>query len=821
MEEKKFQLKKSYLYPIVLLEDMLSSSLRRRLYRLTVGMLLFFLAFVSLIRAGMYFQRFDVGIAVILRGLIPRLFGVVLILLFFWIVVFCLEAFFRSYYFKEDETETLNGANRIPEDMFSFHTLHILLGDKSGDITRAFIASPVGWEILRRAGISDEKLDSFMVFKDTTQPYSYPDVEMGKVFTVIDLAEYIFSQDRAFVDFLFDNAVQKDDFLGATKWVVNRLEKAKHQKRWWTLEHLETIEGIGSSWSYGQTYVLNKFARELSGFEGGSYLNSLSEKGKMYVRQLKDLLSRGRETNVMLVGDPGEGKIDILSAFCRDVHSGNVPSSLEHKKVMILDGEYLVSCCQEKSDLEHTLIKIFNDAVTAGNIILIIDNFPGFVLSAKAFGCDVVNFLDPYLGSSELQLIVITDKENYHQILEQEPVIKQRFERVVIESPDNDEVVTMLEGVAEKLELHSGVVFTYGALKETVKAVTEHFTDAIVPDKSIDIIVELPALVLRKHKFLVEKQDVYDVVKTKTGVSIGKIDESERNTLVNMEKMLHDRVIGQDEAITFVSNAMRRSRAGIRNTKKPIGSFLFIGPTGVGKTETAKALAQLFFGSETNMSRLDMSEFSGEDALKRLIGEGSHVGLLTKTLKERPYGVVLLDEFEKSATQVHDLFLQILDEGFYSDMKGTRVNAHDVIFIATSNAGSNLIFKRLEEKAYIENIHKEVIEYIIGERIFKPEFLNRFDAVVLFHPLDDEHLKKIASIMLDKFRERLRTRGLKVEITQEVLDYVAKQGVDPIFGARPMNRYIQEHVEQAVADKLIRGEIKEGSVFTLSIDDIS
>ena len=408
-------------------------------------------------------------------------------------------------------------------------------------------------------------------------------------------------------------------------------------------------------------------------------------------------------------------------------------------------------------------------------------------------------------------------------MLEQDPTIKQRFEHILVEHPGDEEMVEVLQNVAEELEKHSGVLFTYNSLKTVIRAVMDHFSDPVMPDNAIDILVELPAHVIRKHKILVEKQDILDIVEKKTGVPLGQIKEAERETLLNVEDLLHKRVIGQDEAIVVVSNAMRRSRAGVRNTRRPIGSFLFVGPTGVGKTETAKALAALFFGDEKNMTRLDMSEFAGGDAVARLIGsfDGGQIGVLTRTLREHSYGVVLLDEFEKSATQVHDLFLQILDEGFFSDVKGKRVNARNVIFIATSNAGSNLIFEKMQQEVDTKNIQKEIVDHIIKERIFKPEFLNRFDAVVLFHPLELEHIRKISGIMLEKLRLRLRNRGLDMEITSEMVEYVAQQGVDPVFGARPMNRYIQENLEQVIAEKLIRGDIKEGSKFTLLPEDLT
>ena len=268
---------------------------------------------------------------------------------------------------------------------------------------------------------------------------------------------------------------------------------------------------------------------------------------------------------------------------------------------------------------------------------------------------------------------------------------------------------------------------------------------------------------------------------------------------------------------------MRRSRSGVRSMKRPIGSFLFIGPTGVGKTETAKTLADVFFGNEAQMQRIDMSEYRGVDALERLIGSQTtgQVGTLTKIIKENPYGVLLLDEFEKTNPNIHDLFLQILDEGYYSDMRGKKVNARNIIFIATSNAGSELIWEYMDKGVNLVDAKDDIVNHLINTGKFKPEFLNRFDAVVLFHPLELEHIEKIAGLMLVGLAKRLKKRGLDLQTTPELVKFIAKKGYDRVFGARPMTRYIQENIEQLIADKIIKGEIVQGTHFTLSPEDLS
>jgi len=322
---------------------------------------------------------------------------------------------------------------------------------------------------------------------------------------------------------------------------------------------------------------------------------------------------------------------------------------------------------------------------------------------------------------------------------------------------------------------------------------------------------------------LVEKEDVFNLVRAKTNIPVGEIKEEERAGLVDMEDILHKRVIGQDEAIKVVSDAVRRARSGIQNSKRPMGTFLFIGSTGVGKTETAKALAEIFFKNEEAISRLDMSEYQGEDAVDKLIGsfENGRSGLLANILREKPYGVLLLDELEKASKGVHDLFLQIIDEGVFSDMKGKKVNARNVVLIATSNAGSDLIWKMSQNNVPYENFKKELVDTIIDRGIFKPEFLNRFDAVVTFQPLKSDELRQIAVLMLGGLRKRLKNQGIDLLINEVLVDYLMKQGSDPKFGARPMNRAIQDKVEIKIAKMLISGKIKNGSTVEFKEEDFT
>lgn len=313
-----------------------------------------------------------------------------------------------------------------------------------------------------------------------------------------------------------------------------------------------------------------------------------------------------------------------------------------------------------------------------------------------------------------------------------------------------------------------------------------------------------------------------EVLERKTKMPLGAVTETEQKKLLNLEELLHKRVIDQEEAIRGIADAIKRARSGIRNQKRPIGSFLFLGPTGVGKTETSKALAAVYFGNEEAMVRFDMTEFQDEDSISRLIGsfEKNESGILASRVRTSPYGVVLLDEFEKSHLKVKNLFLQILDEGLFSDYLGERVNMRNTIIIATSNAGSQLIWELTEKGANVTELERQIVAYVQKERILSPELINRFDAVIIFRPLSMEMLKEIAKIMLGRLVSRLKSQNISLKITDELVEAVAKGGYDPAFGARPMQRFIQDKIEKVIAEKIIKGEIRPGSELALSSEDL-
>ena len=399
------------------------------------------------------------------------------------------------------------------------------------------------------------------------------------------------------------------------------------------------------------------------------------------------------------------------------------------------------------------------------------------------------------------------------------------FVKVEITAPNEENLLLILQGITPAIEAaaRANVVLTYPALRKIAEAGIRYLVDGALPERAISLMQELVNYAVSHHMTLIGPELVAEYVGKKTKIPLGTITKEEQEKLINLEEKLHEHVVNQVEAIGAIANTIRRARAGIGEPKRPIGSFLFLGPTGVGKTETAKALARVYFGSEDSMMRFDMTEYQTQDSMERLIGSfnKNEPGILASRMRSSPYGLLLLDEFEKSDKKVVDLFLQILDEGFFSDAFGGQVNMRNTIIIATSNAGAQLVWHLVEQGIEPSSKKSEIIAEVQREGRFKPELLNRFDGIIIYQPLSQENLKQVARLMLKKLTDRMKEQqNINLNITDELIDETVRQGYDPTFGARPMRRFIQDKIEKVIAERIIKGELTRGGSLTLTAKDV-
>jgi ATP-dependent Clp protease ATP-binding subunit ClpA len=727
--------------------------------------------------------------------------------------------FFNSRYYEGIEAVLSEGVE-TKKRKITYEVAQIISG-KSESLTQNFIDSKLGRLIMARSGVSNEAILNYKAInlKSILEEFIKP--EEGKYFTVDMLASHIYTADADFSKFLFSHGVTKETYDSAINWVLSSVYRAKYAERWWSKDKLGRVRGIGTDWAYGGAYSLDKYAKDPSSMDSSAGIGNSTDYMEDKVTQLETILTRSREANALLIGEEGIGTMDIVIELAKSIRQGKALPPLIGKVVRVFDNALFMASHGKKEEFELAFAKLLKETNKAGNVILVIDNFPSFLGSASAIGSDLIDLMNPYFTSSDMHIVALSGTSSFHKVLESEPVIIEKFEKITVHGMNLKTTIQILEGAAEVYEWKNGMFFTYKAIQAVAESADQYITYGVMPDKAIDLLSEIVSIALSEDIKFVDKKVVLRYVQKKTKVPVGEVGKDERKKLLNLEEVLHKYVVGQEEAIKTISNAVRKSRAGIQNPERPLGSFLFLGPTGVGKTETAKALARVFFDSPENIMRLDMSEYNTSDSLDRLIGsfEDGKTGVLANMLKERPYGVLLLDEFEKATQDVKQLFLQILDEGFFSDAKGKKVMTRNIIIVATSNAGSKLIWQYMKDGEKLGDKKRMIIDSIVEEGVFKPELINRFDGTVIFHPLSKEQITKIAKIMLDNLKERIKKRGFDLIINDAILNHSASSGYDPQFGARPMRRAIQEEIEKRIADKILQGDLKTGSTIEFTEAD--
>ena len=731
---------------------------------------------------------------------------------FFFLSLTLFLVMFEAYFYSVFERANV-GRWLLP-----FEIGRVIFYADDEDLTKGLMFSDLGDETMRRLGFDEKEIKEFLKAR---AKISFADfASLKNHISIKNYAIMILKYDKAFADMLFFKGLQEKEFAGALEWVIDKDLGKISREQFWSREMLGKIPGIGKNWAYGQTYVLDRYGEDITKKEL-SYSESFEQAIDRAVTRLESVLARGHGSNAVVVSNDESSRMDTVNLLAKRIHDGRVTPNLEHKRVFLVNANLLIENAHDKISFENDFTLMLAQSARAENIIIAIPYFSSFIRSAATIGSDVLSVLAPYITSPLIHIVALDSSNEYHSFLSSKEIVSTNFEMITSDSGSEEGIIGMLEKEAEKAEAHSSILMTYPALLAIAESVKRYFDLSAYADKAKDILLESFHFCAAKGTRIIKRDDIFSLVELKTGIPTSVPKGEEREGLLHLEEHLHERIIGQDEAVKAVSEALKRSRAGVHNPDKPIGTFLFLGPTGVGKTETTKALADIFFGSEARMSRLDMSEYRDAFAMERLIGSfgTGRAGALSMMLREKPYGVLLLDEFEKTTSDIVNLFLRIFDEGVFTDADGRKVNAKNNIVIATSNAGSDLIWEIIKSGASLESKKDQVIDTIIKNGIFKPELLNRFDAVVLFHPLAKSDLEKIAVIMIKKFSKRMRAKGIAVEASTGAIQYLVAKGTDPKFGARPMNRAIQEEVEKLMAEKIIEGSVKLGSKVTFEADE--
>jgi len=626
-----------------------------------------------------------------------------------------------------------------------------------------------------------------------------------------DIFTSLSKNDPFFQNILIQADLKAEDIENLTWWFSSMEKKIVRSRKFWSIENLSQRRSIAKDWAAGYTITLDQYSFDFTELIKRRGFQELIGH-KKEISQMERTLARSETNNILLIGKPGTGRKAIVRALAQKFIYGQSLPELNYKRVMELNLTSLLSAITSIEEAEIVLDRIFQEVVTAGNIILVIDEFQNYIMQAQKPGTlDISEILSPYLHLPSFQIVAITSFAGLHKYIAQNPFLLSLFEKVEVSEISEKETILILENIVPFFEQKYKKFITYLALRDIVSYANRYLPAIPFPKKAIDLLDEVMVYVSHYTKSKsVLPEHVAKIVSEKTQIPVGEIEKKEREVLLNLENLIHQRIINQDEAVNEASAALRRARAEITIKKGPIGTFLFLGPTGVGKTETSKALAEIYFGSEKRMIRLDMSEFQATEDIPRLIGSAGKEGLLTTPVREDPFSLLLLDELEKAHPDILNLFLQVFDEGHLTDGLGRKVSFINTIIIATSNAGYKVILEALKEKMEWSGVKEKLLNFLFAQGIFRPEFINRFDAVVVFQPLSKENLLGIAELLLLKLKDNLEKKHIEFLITQPVKEKVVGLGYNPVFGAREMRRVIQDKIGNPLAEALLRGELKRG-----------
>lgn len=722
------------------------------------------------------------------------------------------------------------------------------------------VLSPRSEEILEISGIFADKFRSEYI---ETEHILLGILQQGEG-VAIDILKEAGIDDKFIVELIID-------IVGLDSMTTNKESKPNYPTRTQT-----------------SSKILDKYGKNLTLIASQNKIDPVIGREKEIERAIQ-ILSRRTKNNPVFIGDPGVGKTSVAEGLAANIASGNVPDNLVGKVLYTLDMGSMLAGAKYRGEFEERIKQVVDEVVKNGNIILFIDELHT-IIGAGSTGegtIDASNILKPVLSRGDIQIIGATTIDEYRKHIEKDSALERRFQPVLITEPTKEETIKILDGLRDKYESHHNVKITDEAIVASVYLSIRYITDRFLPDKAIDLIdesasrvrlreINLQKSLLSQEKYIlseeindelnkdigknvnldtstessqeivnieipkksyigiVDKEIIAEVVELWTGVPVNQIVEEEAERLLNLEEILHGRVVGQDQAVKSISRAIRRSRAGLKDPKRPIGSFLFLGPTGVGKTELCKALAEVQFGDENQIIRIDMSEYMEKHAVSKLIGSPpgyvgyNEGGQLTEKVRRNPYSVVLFDEIEKAHDDVFNILLQILDDGRLTDSKGRMVDFKNTILIMTSNVGATKINKNKvlgfgtnkDKEEDMKNQYDKMKESIMGElkQKFKPEFLNRIDDIIVFHPLEEYHIYEIVKLMTREVIQRLKSLNIDLKMSEEAVKLIAQEGLDLEYGARPLKRAIQKELEDTLSEAILKGDVKKGSSVVAEIE---
>ena len=608
--------------------------------------------------------------------------------------------------------------------------------------------------------------------------------------------------------------LDKDDIISGVDWQehVDELIRKHSQHR--------LTGGFGRDWSFGYTPLLERFGVNISRqVEAQGLLVREIEGHQAALSQIGDLLSSGGHRNAALVGPLGVGKTTLVYAFADRLLTGkDVPDSLRYNQVISLDAATLISRAPGRGELETLVSNLLSEAYSARNIILCLDGAELFFEEGVG-SVDLSNVLLPVLDGGALRMLITMDQQRFLQIGQRNPALARSLNQVPLKEPEKHDVLHILQDQLILFEFSYNVTYMYQALQEAYRLGARYMYDLAMPGKAMKLLESAAKFADNR---LVTAVSVQKAIEQTSGVKIQTAsDESEREKLLNLEQLIHERMINQTHAVSVVSDALRRARAGVRNLDRPIGTFLFLGPTGVGKTELAKSIAAVYFGGEDKMVRLDLNEYVQASDVSRLIASGAtDPNSLTAQIAKQPFSVVLLDEIEKATPEVLNTLLQLLDEGILRDENNREISFKDAIIVATSNAGAEQIRAHIEKGEELEQFEENIVSELINSQEFRPEFLNRFDEIVLFRPLKPEELLQVVDLILAGINNNLALQKVTVTLDEDAKKLLVEKGNDPRLGARPMRRMVQRTVENLVAKRMLGGQVIPGDVITITLADV-